>query len=356
MTADGGPPSTPPESGATYRVAVVGATGAVGSVMLDVLAERGFPAAAIVPFASARSAGRELPQGVVQPLGEETIQGFDVALFSAGSTVSAEWAPRFAATGCLVIDNSSYWRMQPDIPLVVAEVNPEAIDDHRGIVANPNCSTMQMVVALKPLHDAAGIERLVISTYQSTSGTGVKAVAEMLDQARRILDDEEPPPPEIYPHRIAFNVLPQVETFKDGDDYTTEERKMIGETRKILGLPALRVSATCARVPVRVGHSQSVNLETRDALTPERARELLATAPGVAVVDDPANAVYPLAIDAEGGDDVLVGRIRLDPSNPRTLNLWIVGDNLRKGAALNAVQLAELARERGLLGRAPALP
>ncbi|MCA1689669.1 MAG: aspartate-semialdehyde dehydrogenase, partial [Actinobacteria bacterium] len=284
------------------------------------------------------------------------IQGFDVALFSAGSGVSAEWAPRFAATGCLVIDNSSQWRMQPDIPLVVSEVNPGAIDDHRGIVANPNCSTMQMVVALKPLHDAAGIERLVISTYQSTSGTGVRAVAEMLDQARRILDGDDPGPPQIYPHRIAFNVLPQVETFKDGDDYTTEERKMIGETRKILGLPELRVSATCARVPVRVGHSQSVNLETRADLSPERARELLAGAPGVQVIDDPGAAIYPLAIDAEGGDDVLVGRIRRDPSNPSTLNLWIVGDNLRKGAALNAVQLAELAHQRGLLGREPAVP
>jgi aspartate-semialdehyde dehydrogenase len=342
--------------GGGYRVAVVGATGAVGTVMLDVLAERSFPASEIVPFASARSAGRELPQGVVQALTDETIQGFDVALFSAGSTVSAEWAPRFAAAGCLVIDNSSQWRMQADIPLVVAEVNPEAIDEHRGIVANPNCSTMQMVVALKPLHEAAGLERLVISTYQSTSGTGVRAVAEMLAQSRELLAGNEPPAPDIYPHQIAFNVLPQVETFKDGDDYTTEERKMIAETRKILGVPDLRVSATCARVPVRIGHSQSVNVETADDLSPDRARELLAAAPGVRVVDDPSSAVYPLAIDAEGGDDVLVGRIRLDPSNPRTLNLWIVGDNLRKGAALNAVQLAELAHDRGLLRPEPALP
>jgi aspartate-semialdehyde dehydrogenase len=334
----------------SFRVAVVGATGAVGTVMLDVLGRRGFPASEIVPFASSRSAGRELVGGgVVRALSDETIAGFDVAIFSAGSGVSAEWAPRFAKTGCLVIDNSSQWRMRPDIPLVVAEVNPEAIDDHSGIVANPNCSTMQMVVALKPLHDAAGIERLVISTYQSVSGTGVRAVAEMNDQARAILDGVQPPPPQIYPHQIAFNVLPQVETFKDGDDYTTEERKMIGETRKILGLPELRISATCARVPVRVGHSQSVNLETSTDLTPELARALLAGAPGVRVLDDPANAVYPLASIAAGGDDVLVGRIRRDPSNPKTLNLWIVGDNLRKGAALNAVQLAELAVDRGLL-------
>jgi aspartate-semialdehyde dehydrogenase len=332
-----------------FRVAVVGATGAVGTVMLDVLGRRGFPASEVVPFASARSAGRELGGSIVAPLSEGTIAGFDVALFSAGSTVSAEWAPRFARAGCLVIDNSSQWRMRPEVPLVVSEVNPEAIDAHEGIVANPNCSTMQMVVALKPLHDAAGIERLVISTYQSTSGTGVRAVAEMNAQARAILDGAELPAPAIYPHQIAFNVLPQVETFKDGDDYTTEERKMIGETRKILGLPELRVSATCARVPVRVGHSQSVNLETAGELSPERARELLAAAPGVRVLDDPAGAVYPMASIAAGGDDVLVGRIRRDPSNPNTLNLWIVGDNLRKGAALNAVQLAELAVERGLL-------
>ncbi len=333
----------------SFRVAVVGATGAVGTVMLDVLGRRGFPASEVVPFASARSAGRELDGRVVAGLSDESIAGFDVALFSAGSTVSAEWAPRFAQHGCLVIDNSSQWRMRPEIPLVVSEVNPEAIDGHSGIVANPNCSTMQMVVGLKPLHDAAGIERLVISTYQSTSGTGVRAVAEMNDQARAILSGVDPPAAKIYPHQIAFNVLPQVETFKDGDDYTTEERKMIGETRKILGLPELRITATCARVPVRVGHSQSVNLETADDLSPERARELLAQAPGVRVLDDPAHAVYPLASLAAGGDDVLVGRIRRDPSNPRTLNLWIVGDNLRKGAALNAVQLAELAVERGLL-------
>jgi len=336
----------------SFRVAVVGATGAVGTVMLDVLGRRGFPASEVVPFASARSAGRELDGRIVVGLSDESIAGFDVALFSAGSTVSAEWAPRFAKHGCLVIDNSSQWRMRPEIPLVVAEVNPEAIDGHSGIVANPNCSTMQMVVALKPLHDAVGIERLVISTYQSTSGTGVRAVAEMNDQARAILSGVDPPAAKIYPHQIAFNVLPQVETFKDGDDYTTEERKMIGETRKILGLPELRISATCARVPVRVGHSQSVNLETSADLTPEQARELLAGAPGVRVLDDPANAVYPLASLAAGGDDVLVGRIRRDPSNPKTLNLWIVGDNLRKGAALNAVQLAELAVERGLLGAA----
>jgi aspartate-semialdehyde dehydrogenase len=335
------------------RVAVVGATGAVGTVMLDVLAQRGFPAREIVPFASERSAGRQLAVGTVQPLRDELIEGFDVALFSAGSAISAEWAPRFVRAGCVVIDNSSQWRMDDDVPLVVYEVNPDAIAQHKGIVANPNCSTMQLVVALKPLHDAATIERLVISTYQSTSGTGARAVAELDAQTHAILHEMEPPPAAVYPHQIAFNVLPQVEIFKPGDDYTTEERKMMAETRKILGEPGMRISATCARVPVRVGHSQSVNIETREDLDPLRARELLATAPGVRVVDDPASGSYPLPIDAEGDDDVLVGRIRRDPSQDRTLNLWIVGDNLRKGAALNAVQLAELLHERGLIG-APA--
>ncbi len=332
------------------RVAVVGATGAVGSVILEILAQREFPAAEIVPFASVRSAGRELDGRPVQPLSDETIAGFDVALFSAGSATSREWAPRFTQAGAVVVDNSSCWRMEPDVPLVVPEVNPDAIDGHRGIVANPNCSTMQMVVALKPLHDAATIERIVVCTYQSTSGTGARAVQELDAQAHAILHEREPPAPEVYPHQIAFNVLPQVETFKDGDDYTTEERKMMAETRKIMGVPDLRVSATCVRVPVRVGHSESVNLQTREDLSPERARELLSAAPGVQVQDDPAAASYPLATDVAGQDDVFVGRIRRDPSNERTLNLWIVGDNLRKGAALNAVQLAELLHERGLLG------
>ncbi len=343
----------------TYRVAVVGATGAVGTALLEMLASRSFPAREIVPFASERSAGRTL-QGpgadglVVQALTDDAIQGFDVALFSAGSTVSREWAPRFAQAGAVVVDNSSCWRMADDVPLVVYEVNPHAIDTHRGIVANPNCSTMQMVVALKPLHDAATIERIVVSTYQSTSGTGVRAMRELEGQARALLADGNVPVPvpEIYPHQIAFNVLPQVESFKDGDDYTTEERKMMAETRKIMEQPDLRISSTCVRVPVLVGHSESVNLQTAEDLPPERARELLAAAPGVQVLDDPANAVYPLAIIAAGQDDVFVGRIRRDPSNERTLNMWIVGDNLRKGAALNAVQLAELLHERGLIGAA----
>jgi aspartate-semialdehyde dehydrogenase len=333
-----------------YRVAVVGATGAVGGAMLDVLRERGFPAAEVVPFASQRSAGRELDGGLmVRELEEGAIQGFDLALMSAGSSVSREWAPQFAHAGAVAIDNSSYWRMEPDVPLVVAEVNPEAIESHRGIVANPNCSTMQMVVALKPLHDAAGIERVVVSTYQSTSGTGRRAVDELLDQSHAMLHEADPPAPQVYPHRIAFNVLPQVETFREGDDYTTEERKMMAETRKILGEESLRISATCVRVPIPSCHSESINLQTREELSPQDARELLAAAPGVTVLDDPHSGIYPLASEAVGRDDVFVGRVRRDPSNPRTLNLWVVSDNVRKGAATNAIQLAELLHERQLL-------
>ena len=339
-----------------YRVGVLGATGAVGSTILGVMRERDFPADEIVPFASERSAGRRIDYGdvdlEVQALSDDAIQGFDVALFSAGGTRSAEWAPKFVQAGAVVVDNSSYWRMHDDVPLVVSEVNPDAVLRHRGIIANPNCSTMQMVVALKPIVDAVGIERLVVSTYQSVSGTGQKAVEELHDQAEAIINADELPEPSVYPHRIAFNVLPQVETFKDGDDYTTEERKMMAETRKILGDDAIRISATCARVPVYTGHSESVNIETREPLPPDECRELLANAPGVVVRDDPANGVYPLAIDAAGRDEVLVGRIRRDPSHERCLNMWIVGDNLRKGAATNAVQLAELLLERGLLGTA----
>jgi len=332
------------------RVAVVGATGAVGSTILGVMRERSFAAAEVVPFASERSAGRRINWGEarleVQPLSEQGIQGFDLALFSAGSVVSEEWAPRFAGAGAVVVDNSSFWRMHEDVPLVVCEVNAEALDRHSGIVANPNCSTMQMVVVLGPIFAGAGIERIVVCTYQSVSGTGQRAVEELHDQALAILEAKELAPPAVYPHQIAFNVLPQVETFAEGDDYTTEERKMMAETRKILGEEGLGISATCARVPVYIGHSEAVNVQTREALSPEECRELLLEAPGVQVVDDPANGLYPTAIDAAGQDEILVGRIRRDPSHERCLNLWVVGDNLRKGAATNAVQVAELLSER----------
>jgi len=328
------------------RVAVVGATGAVGSTILGIMRERAFPADEVVPFASERSAGRTIDWGdqnlTVVALSDDAIQGFDLALFSAGSGISEEWGPRFAAAGATVVDNSSYWRMQDDVPLVVAEVNPDALAGHKGIVANPNCSTMQMVVALKPILDAVGIERLVVSTYQAVSGTGQRAVEELHDQTRAVLEATDIPPAQVYPHQIAFNAIPQVESFKDGDDYTTEERKMMAETRKILGRDDIAISATCVRIPVYTGHSESVNVQTRKSLSPEDCRDLLAAAPGVQVLDNPGNAIYPLAIDAAGNDDVLVGRIRRDPSHNNCLNLWVVGDNLRKGAALNAVQLAEL--------------
>jgi aspartate-semialdehyde dehydrogenase len=333
-----------------YRVAVVGATGQVGTLMLALLRERSFPAREIVPFASARSVGRELEGGlVVQGLDEESIAGFDIALFSAGGSTSGEWAPRFAQAGAVVIDNSSRWRMEDDVPLVVSEVNPEALEHHRGIIANPNCSTMQMVVALKPLYDRAGIERLVICTYQAVSGTNRRAVDELLEQSHALLHEREIAPPEQYAHQIAFNALPHAGKFAPGDDHTDEERKMMNETRKILGDPQIAVSATCVRVPVLTGHSEAVNVQTRDPLSPETARELLRAAPGVTVVDDPDAALYPLAIDAAGKDDVFVGRIRRDPGHERALDMWIVSDNLRKGAATNAVQLAELLHERGLL-------
>jgi aspartate-semialdehyde dehydrogenase len=334
----------------SYRVAVVGATGQVGTLMLQLLREREFPAAEIVAFASERSAGRELDDGlIVQGLSDESIQGFDLALFSAGGSTSGEWAPKFADAGAIVVDNSSYWRMHDDVPLVVAEVNPDAINASHRIIANPNCSTMQMVVALKPLHDEATIERLVVSTYQAVSGTGKRAVDELLAQSHASLHESEIPAPEAYAHQIAFNALPHAGSFAAGDDHTDEERKLINETRKILAAPSIAISATCVRVPVVNGHSEAVNVQTRDDLSPERARELLGGAPGLTVLDDPGAALYPLAIDATGKDDVFVGRIRRDAGHERALDMWIVADNLRKGAATNAVQLAELLRARGLL-------
>jgi aspartate-semialdehyde dehydrogenase len=338
-----------------YRVGVLGATGAVGSTILEVLAERDFPTAEVVPYASERSAGKQIPfNGTVlecRALADDAIGGLDLVISSAGGSVSAEWAPKLVEAGAVVVDNTSYWRMHDDVPLVVAEVNPDAADSHQGIVANPNCSTMQMVVALAPIHREVGIERIVVSTYQSVSGTGRNAVDELREQTAAVLAGDEPEA-NVYPHRIAFNVLPQVETFTEGDDYTTEERKLMAETRKILGAgEELAISATCARVPVFTGHSESVNLQTADELSPEGCRELLSGAPGVTVVDNPAQGVYPLATAAAGQDEVLVGRIRRDPSHERCLNLWIVGDNLRKGAATNAVQIAELLAERELIGR-----
>ncbi len=341
-------------TGDGYRVGVLGATGAVGSTILSILAERQFPAAEVVPFASERSVGKELEWNgsllECRALSEETIEGLDVVLSSAGGAVSAEWAPRLVEAGAVVVDNTSYWRMQDDVPLVVAGVNPAAAASHKGIVANPNCTTMVMMMALAPIHRAAGLERLVVSSYQAVSGTGQRAIQELRTQSAAVLAGEESPPAAVYPHRIAFNVLPQVEVFVDGDDYTTEERTVMAETRKILDLgEEVGISATCARVPVVTGHSESVNVQTREDLSPQDCRELLAEAPGVVVVDDPAAGRYPTAIDAAGRDEVLVGRIRRDPGRERCLNLWVAGDNLRKGAATNAVQVAELLVERKLL-------
>jgi aspartate-semialdehyde dehydrogenase len=339
-----------------YRVGVLGATGLVGSTILELLASRDFPVAELRPLASERSAGKTIEFGskalTVQAVSEESIQGLDLVLSSAGGSVSAEWTPKIVAAGATVVDNTSYWRMHDDVPLVVSEVNPDALEGHKGIIANPNCSTMQMVVALKPLYDAAGIERLVISTYQAVSGTGKGAIDALRAEARAVVGGYDVPPATIYPHQIAFNVLAQAGSFPEGDDHTDEERKLINETRKILGDPEIKVSATCVRVPVETGHSEAVNVETREPLDPERARELLAAAPGVTVVDDPAAGRYPMALDAVGKDDVFVGRIRRDPGNERALDIWVVSDNLRKGAATNTVQLGELLIECGLLGNA----
>jgi aspartate-semialdehyde dehydrogenase len=340
-----------------YRVGVVGATGAVGTTILEILAARRFPVAEVRPLASARSAGSKVDfaggQLEVQELTEESIQRLDLILSSAGGKVSSEWAPKWIEAGAVVVDNTSYWRMHEDVPLVVAGVNDDAAGDHNGLVANPNCTTMELMVALKPILDAAGLERLIVSTYQSVSGTGREAIKELREQSEAVLKGKEAEP-RVFPHQVAFNVLPQVETFKDGDDYTTEERKVMAETRKILGLSeAVGISATCARVPVVTGHSESVNVQTERDLSPEECRELLSDTPGLVVLDDPSDGIYPLAIAAAGRDEVLVGRIRRDPSHERCLNLWVVGDNLRKGAALNAVQVAELLHDRDLV-RVPA--
>jgi aspartate-semialdehyde dehydrogenase len=281
-------------------------------------------------------------------LTEESIRGFDLALFSAGGSVSREWAPRFVAAGATVIDNSSAFRRDPEVPLVVSEVNPHALQGHSGLIANPNCSTMQMMVALAPIHRAVGIERLVVATYQSVSGTGKKAIDELNGQARASLDGAPAPAPALYPEPIAFNVIGAAGSFADGDDHTDEERKMMFETRKILEDESIGIAVTCVRVPVHVAHSEAVNVQTRAPLSPGEAQALLAEAPGVVLEE------LPTPLRAAGRDEVFVGRIRRDPSHPRALNMWIVGDNLRKGAATNAVQIAELLQAGALASRQPA--
>jgi aspartate-semialdehyde dehydrogenase len=333
----------------SYKVAVVGATGAVGTVMRAKLKERGFPAETVVPFASERSEGKLLDGVPCRVLSDESIQGFDIALFSAGATTSRAWAPKFVEAGAVVVDNSSAFRRDPEIPLVVSEVNPDALEGHRGLIANPNCSTMQLMVALKPIYEAAGIDRLIVSTYQSVSGTGVKAVRELEDQTRAALNGDDLPAPTVYPHHIAFNVLGGAGNFAEGDDHTDEERKMMFETRKILGDESIKIAVTCARVPVRSSHSESVSLETRDDLSVDEARALLENMPGLIMVDDPMAHGYPTALASAGHDEVFVGRLRRDPTHPRGLQMWVVSDNLLKGAATNAVQIAEVLHERGLV-------
>ena len=328
------------------NVAVAGATGAVGNQMIRCLEERNFPVRSIKLLASKRSVGRELRfRGdlfPVEELTDESFAGVDVALFSAGGDTSLKFAPLAAEAGCVVVDNSSAWRMDPEVPLVVPEVNPHAIAGYKakGIIANPNCSTIQMVVALNPIHKAFGIKRIVVSTYQAVSGTGKKAVDELFDQTRAMINFlgyEK----KIYPHRIAFNCLPHIDRFQDSG-YTKEEMKMVNETRKILEDDRIGVTATTVRVPVFFGHSEAVNVETRQKITADAVRRLLAKSPGVEVVDEPTKNLYPLATDAAGQDLTLVGRIRQDESIPNGINLWIVADNIRKGAATNAVLIAEI--------------
>ena len=330
-----------------FDVAVVGATGAVGETMISILEERDFPVGNLYPLASRRSAGSSVRfRGRRHTVGE--LDEFDfskarIGLFSAGASVSARYAPRAGEAGCVVIDNSSQFRYEDDVPLVVPEVNPDAVEGytHRNIVANPNCSTIQMVVALKPLHAAAGIERINVATYQSVSGTGKEAIEELAGQTAALLDGK-PAEAAVYPKQIAFNALPHIDAFMD-NGYTKEEMKMVWETRKIMEDDAIRVNPTTVRVPVFCGHSEAVHVETREKLGADEAREILAAAPGVVVMDDRTDGGYPTAAtESAGADAVFVGRIREDISHPRGLDMWIVSDNLRKGAALNSVQIAEM--------------
>jgi aspartate-semialdehyde dehydrogenase len=327
-----------------YHVAVVGATGAVGTQMIETLEERKFPVARLTPLASARSAGGTVSfqeQDVtVETLTKDSFAGVDFALFSAGTDVSREFAPLAAKAGAVVIDNSAAWRMEKHVPLVVPEVNPLDAGLHQGIIANPNCSTIQMVVALKPIHDQARIRRVVVTTFQSVSGTGKEAMDELLDECKALLSFQEAQP-KVYPYQIAFNCLPHIDDFL-ASGYTKEEMKMVNETRKIMGDASIQVTATTVRVPVYVGHSEAVNIETERKLTANEARAILSEAPGVIVYDDPSHKLYPMPLDVAGKDEVYVGRVREDESIPNGLNLWVVADNLRKGAATNAVQIAEL--------------
>jgi aspartate-semialdehyde dehydrogenase len=326
-----------------YTLAVVGATGAVGNEMIATLEQRDFPVEKLRLFASERSEGQTLTfdgsEVPVEKLGKNCFRGIDIALFSAGSERSGEWAPVAVKSGCIVVDNSGQWRMDPGVPLVVPEVNPHDLEWHKGIIANPNCSTIQLVVVLKPIHDAARIKRVVVTTFQSVSGTGKKAMDELGDQTVALLNFREVKA-NVYPHQIAFNCIPQIDEFLE-NGYTKEEMKMVNETRKIMGDDSIRLTATAVRVPVFRCHSESLNIETEKKITPDELRAVLSEAPGIVIFDAPEKNIYPLAIDVADRDETYVGRIREDESIENGINLWIVADNLRKGAALNAVQIAE---------------
>jgi len=334
------------------KVAIVGATGNVGHELLSILDERKFPAMEVVALASRRSVGKDVSYGdrtlKVKALENFDFTGTDIVLMSAGGNVSGEWSPKIAAKGCIVIDNSSKWRMDPDVPLIIPEVNPDAISGvaKKNIIANPNCSTMQLLVALKPLHDAAKIKRLVVSTYQSVSGTGKEAMDELFNQTRAIFVND-PIESHVYPKQIAFNVIPHGGDFME-DGATTEEWKMVVETKKILD-PKIKVTATVARVPVFVGHSESVNIEFEHEIDDDQARDILREAPGVLVIDKREDGGYMTPVECVGDYATFVSRIRVDPTIENGLNIWIVSDNLRKGAALNAIQIAELLLERGIV-------
>ncbi len=336
-----------------YNVAIVGATGMVGQEFIKVLQQRRFPISSIHLYASDRSAGKKLYVGhqeiEVKETSLDSFHNIDIALFSAGSEISRYFSPIAAKSGTLVVDNSAAFRMEPKVPLVVPEVNPEDIKRHEGIIANPNCSTIQMVVALYPLHKVNPIKRVVVSTYQSVSGTGAAAMEELTTQAKLVLEGQNVVP-HVYPHQIGFNLLPEIDVFLD-NGYTKEEWKMVEEARKIMHADDIAISATCVRVPVFIGHSEAVNVEFADPIAPEDARRILAQAPGVKVLDDPSVSLYPQPWLAAGSDNVYVGRIRADASHPKGLVMWVVADNLRKGAALNAVQIAEEAAKRGWVKR-----
>jgi aspartate-semialdehyde dehydrogenase len=334
-----------------YNVVIVGALGAVGKEFRKILLQRKFPIEKI-KFVDLQDVGSVVEFGdmqiTVEAPADDVFNGYDIALFSAGAGVSLDMAEKAVKAGCIVIDNSSAWRMDPSVPLVVPEVNPQDVEWHKGIIANPNCSTIQMMLPLKLIHESAKIKRLVISTYQAVSGTGVNAIQECLKQSLEVSQGKKASDISVYPHQIAFNALPHIDDFLD-NGYTKEEMKMVNETRKIIGDNSIKITATAARIPVIYGHSESINIETEKKLSPADVRELLKNKPGISVVDEPQKNIYPMAIDAAGKDDVFVGRIREDESVENGINLWVVSDNIRKGAALNTIQIGELLIKKGLV-------